>query len=404
MVDTKEKHTCSGCTACVSACPIGCISMQEDEQGFLYPVIDHERCIKCDACDKVCEKAATRVEVKEAPVGYGAVAKDPSLPRKSSSGGIFSLLCEDILSQGGVVAGASFTSDYKAVRHELVSQSEELSKLRGAKYLQSDLGNTFLAIEECLRSGMKVLFSGTPCQVDGLKAFIGEKSENLICIDMVCHGVPSPMIWRKYCSEIEKKEKGYIRFVNFRHKKYPWEKPSVDTQFKNEKIIFRTKSEDPYMRLFLSDYTLRPSCYQCQHKGVNRKADITIADFWKINRVLPELANDAGNSLVLAHTDKGRDIIQRIWGKMNVKETDPIEAIKYNGSAVRSSSEPQDLDKFWDSQASLSVEKLAFEYAPITSKNGVKSVISHSAVYGLLKKGKKVNMENGILLIIEANK
>lgn len=401
MVDAKEKFTCSGCTACANACPAGCIVMKEDEQGFLYPVIDHEKCIQCGLCDTICEKAAAQTEEKKAPAGYGAVAKDTSLQRNSSSGGVFSLLCEEIIASGGVVAGAAFASDYKSVRHELVDRREDLRIFRGAKYLQSELGGIFSSVAQSLQDGRTVLFSGTPCQVDGLKAYIGEGGENLICVDMICHGVPSPLVWKKYCGEIEKKERGHVRSVNFRYKKYSWEKPSVETKTEHEKIIFRTKKEDPYMRLFLSDFTLRPSCYECRHKGINRKSDITIADFWGIDKVLPELASESGNSLVLVHTEKGRELFRKIQDHVNLKETDPVEALKYNGSAVHSSSKPMKLEEFWHLLDGSSVEELADGFAPVSSKTGVKSAITHSAVYKLLKKGKKVNMENGVLIIVE---
>lgn len=400
MVTSKERNTCTGCTACVNVCPKNCITMDYDEQGFLYPHIDQRLCIECSACDKVCEQAARSVTQTSGLKGFGAVAKNKELQSKSSSGGVFTLLCDEVLSRQGVVFGVAMADNNRTAEHRAATNEDELSPFRGAKYLQSSMGDCFKRVRGLLDEGKEVLFSGTPCQVDGLKACIKENDDNLLCVDIVCHGVPSPMIWRKYCDEIEGAYRGGISTVNFRHKKYSWEKPHVDCN-ENCTVVFRSKTEDPYMRLFLQDYTLRPSCYECQHKGMNRKSDITIADFWGVDKIIPGFSNGAGTSLVIIHTEKGRKYFEAIMDKVQVQETDVKKALEFNGAALRSARKPERLEEFWKELVSSKLEKLADKYAP--GKDELKTKIKQTPLYGFLKKGKKVNMENGICFVIDRN-
>ena len=396
MVDEKEKSTCSGCWACVGTCPKGCISMESDEQGFPYPVIDHEKCVGCGKCDRVCSMAAQKANRESTPKAFAAFAKDEQLQKNSSSGGIFTLLCRAVLAEGGIVAGVAMKQDMRKAEHTFVEKDSEIGALRGAKYLQSELLGCFPQIKSLLGDGRKVLFSGTPCQVSGLKAYLGKEYENLLCVDMICHGVPSPMVWAKYCEETEKKANGRIRSVNFRYKKYTWEKLR-----KKDISIYISKQQDPYMRLFLADYTLRPSCYACLHKGISRKSDLTIADFWGVNRIIPGFSNGAGTSLIMAHTEKGEQYLQKISDSTVMQETDPVAAVQKNGAAVNSAQRPQRQAEFWNELKNRSIGQLADEYVPIDTKEKLKSMLTHSSGYGLLKKGKNMNMEDGILFVID---
>ena len=396
MITDKEKNACTGCTACAKICPKSCITMKYDKQGFLYPFVDQELCINCGACDRVCEQTSSPLAHATLQKGFGAISKDKELQLKSSSGGIFSLLCNEIFLRQGAVVGVAMTGDNKGAVHRVAYNEQEVSAFRGAKYLQSDLGEIFSKIDQLLKDGKEVLFSGTPCQVAGLKACIKENDDNLLCVDMVCHGVPSPMIWRKYCDEIEAVYKGVVSAVNFRYKKYSWEKPHVDSN--NCTVIFRSKTEDPYMRLFLKEYTLRPSCYECQHKGLNRNADITIADFWGVDKIIPGFSNGAGTSLVIIHTKKGSKYFERIKNQMRVLEVDPQKVVEYNGAALKSAKRPDRLDEFWQEQAYLTIEKLAEKYVP--AESSLKTKLKQTQLYGFLKKNKKINMENGICLVI----
>ena len=398
MVTDKEKNSCTGCTACVNACPKSCICMKPDSQGFLYPHIDLELCIGCGACDRVCELASKNPDSAAVCIGYGAIAKDKELQLCSSSGGVFTLLSSEVLSQGGVVVGVAMSQDNKTALHKLAYNKEDISQFRGAKYLQSNVGESFQQVRDLLKEGKDVLFSGTPCQVDGLKAYIGSNDERLLCIDLVCHGAPSPLVWQKYCGEIEKEYKGNISSVSFRHKKYSWEKPRVECA-DSSKILYRSKTEDPYMRLFLNDYILRPSCYECTHKGVDRKSDITIADFWGVDGIAPGFSNGAGVSLVTIHTEKGLQYFEKTMDYLEICEVDPLQSYKHNGAALRPAKKPGKMDVFWQDLDEKSIEQLADEYAAVN--DSLKSKIKKSAIYGLIKKNKKVNMENGICFVIK---
>lgn len=396
MVDEKEKSTCTGCWACVGICPKGCISMESDEQGFLYPVIERDKCVRCGECDRVCSLAAQKANQKNTPKAFAAFARDEQVQKNSSSGGIFTLLCRAVLAEGGIVSGVAMKQDMRKAEHIFVENDSEIAALRGAKYLQSELPGCFPQIKGLLGDGRTVLFSGSPCQVSGLKAYLGKEYENLLCVDMICHGVPSPMIWAKYCEETEKKASGKISSVNFRCKKYTWEKLRD-----KDKNIYMPKKQDPYMRLFLADYSLRPSCYACLHKGISRKSDITIADFWGVNRIVPGFSNGAGTSLIMAHTEKGEQYLQKISDSTVMQEADPIAAVQKNGAAVNSAQRPQRQAEFWNELKNRSIGQLADEFVPIDTKEKLKSVLTHSSGYGLLKKGKNTNMEDGILFVID---
>lgn len=375
MVDKKAKQDCCGCTACASICPKNCIEMRTDEQGFRYPHINHESCIQCGLCDQVCEAASNKVVSKTTPKGYGAFAKDQEIRFNSSSGGIFTALAETVLEEGGVVVGAAFSDDFKCVQHIFVDSKNGIAALRGSKYLQSNIGDSFKKIKECLEEGKKVLFSGTPCQVAGLKAYLKTDYENLLCVDIVCHGVPSAWVWTKYCNEIEKKFKRRIDKVTFRHKKFGWEDYAISVSLKGERNLFLFKNEDPYIRLFLNDYTLRPSCYHCSHKGINRKSDITLADFWGVKKVLPELSDGKGTSLLFVHTEKGSEYIKRISDSVKMKEIDTVQAVNNNLSVIHSAKRPTDADNFWKDYENLTITELAQKFAPISTRKRLKLMI-----------------------------
>ena len=396
---------CTGCSACANICPVKCIDMSADEHGFLYPQINHELCIQCGACDKVCQEGLKKRVEDSIPLAYAAYAKDYMSRMSSSSGGLFGLLAEAVLESGGVVAGAAMSDDGYYIEHVLIAKAEQLSMLRGSKYVQSRLNDSFSKIKEFLKDGKKVLFSGTPCQVDGLKAFLDKDYENLLCVDTVCHGVPSEMIWKKYCKEVEKSTGSKITRVNFRHKKYSWERLKESMAHEGGRTIYRAKKQDPYLRLFLKNYGLRPSCYNCCHKGLNRNSDITLADFWGIGKVVPSFSDGKGVSLVLVHSQKGKDIISAISDKIVTSEANAVKAMDGNISGLESADSPKRLAEFWNNYEKMSVEDLANKYAPIGTKERIKLKITKMPVYGMLSKRlrrKKPNMEYGILFVLRS--
>lgn len=332
MIQIRTKQECCGCGACKQRCPKHCITLQEDKEGFLYPQIDTTLCIECGLCEKVCP--IINQGTKREPLHvYAAINTNEEIREKSSSGGIFTVLAEKIIEENGVVFGARFDKNWE-VKHDYTETKEGLSAFRGSKYLQSRIEDNYLKAETFLKEGRKVLFSGTPCQIAGLKKFLKKEFENLLTVDFICHGVPSPKVWRLYLNEtyqniilhdkrdiishIKKIEnrKSYISDINFRHKINGWKKYSLFLKFnststynsKNSKEIFEPFKHNLFMKAFLSDMILRPSCYHCPTKQGKSQSDITIADFWGVHTILKDFDDDKGTSLVFINNDRAQNI------------------------------------------------------------------------------------------------
>jgi len=325
--------------------------MKIDDEGFWYPRRNDVDCKKCGLCVNVCpvlQNNGEMVYTEELPKAFACFCNDFSVRLKSSSGGVFTLLAKKVISDNGVVYGVRFDQHFNVV-HGCVDTIDELEHLRGSKYVQSNIGYTFREVEGFLKQNRYVLFSGTPCQVAGLKAFLRKDYNNLICIDIICHGVPSPLVWKLYVSYREEKAEAKTRKVFFRNKDNGWKKYSIKFLFYNEKKYMQTVDNDLFMRAFLSDICLRPSCYQCNFKSILRQSDITIADFWGIQYVAPEMDDDKGTSLVLLNSCKGLEIFEKIKLELKYSQVDVKTAIKYNPSAIRSSCKNKRRDKFFNS-------------------------------------------------------
>ena len=264
---------------------------------------------------------------------YACLNKNEKIRRKSSSGGLFTLLAEKIIDEGGIVFGASFTDDFELV-HSFVENKEELAKFRGSKYLQSKIGDSFKQVKEFLKEGRNVLFSGTPCQIAGLLAYLDKDYENLICVDLICYGVPSFKVFKLYKEEMEKEYNSKVNKIAFRHKKYGWELFSLYLSFENGKEYIKDVTKDPYLKGFVENLYLRPSCYDCKFRTLNRLRDITIADCWGIENIDPQLNDDKGLSLALTNSNKGKKLFSLLKDKMVVKEIDLQKAIEYNSAAT----------------------------------------------------------------------
>ncbi|MHB9941098.1 (4Fe-4S)-binding protein [Clostridium sporogenes] len=334
MIKINKKRDCSGCHACANVCPTNCITMIEDKEGFLYPKVNSAKCINCGLCEKACPIINNKERVNDT-TAYACINKDERIRFESSSGGVFTLLAESIINNGGVVFGAGFDDGLNLV-HSYTDTIEGLSKFRGSKYLQSKIGETYKQAKECLEKGTKVLFSGTPCQISGIISYLGRDYDNLICIDIICHGVPSPKVFKMYRTELEKKHGATTGKIAFRRKNLGWKLFSVWISFNNNTEYKKDLTKDIFMKGFLSDLYLRPSCYDCKSKTLNRLSDITIADFWGIDNIAPEFDDDKGTSLVLINSDKGKTIFEKLQQKMIVKQVDCDEAIKYNSAAIKS--------------------------------------------------------------------
>lgn len=342
MPELADKSQCTGCTACASTCPQHCIQMKKDDTGFSFPeIMEQSACIACGACERVCPVLVNKKDDGEPlTFAYAAFSKNDVLRIESSSGGIFSELAGIILQLGGIIYGASY-DDEGVVRHIGIENQKELGKLRGAKYSQSILGECFQALKKQLDSGRKVLFSGTPCQVAGLKAFLRGDYDNLVCIDFVCHGVPSPMVWEKYLQYRAQVDDSGMppKHINLRNKESGWSHYSYSVEFAyaDNKRYLCKNGDDPFMRFFVNDYILRESCSDCHFKGYSRISDITLGDFWGIWNIDPEMNSDKGTSLILTHSVKGESMIEAIAENIKFKQVTLEQAASENPSLLKSS-------------------------------------------------------------------
>ena len=324
MILITQKQDCCGCNACVQVCPKQCISMKEDREGFLYPEVNKDICVDCHLCEKICPILNQGMKREPLKV-YAAINKDEKVRMQSSSGGIFTALAEHVIKLGGVVFGARFDEQWQ-VKHDYTETMEGLATFRGSKYVQSRIGNTFQEAEQFLKAGRKVLFSGTPCQIAGLLNFLRKEYDNLLTVDFICHGVPSPMVWRRYLKEeiarqceknsvlnypISEKDVR-VEDISFRNKRLGWKKFSFaltlsTTNGSGKKIQFCsyapiTKNE--YLRGFMNNVYLRPSCYSCAFKCLKSKSDITLGDFWNIRLYNKQLDDNQGLSLMLLNNNR----------------------------------------------------------------------------------------------------
>lgn len=363
MIEIKQKSTCCGCQACYNKCPKNAIEMIEDEKGFKYPKINKEECINCGLCDKVCPIINNK-KIENAPRAYACINKDEKIRMQSTSGGIFTLLAKAIINKGGVVFGASFNNEF-GVYHTYSETIEGLEKFRGSKYLQSDIGNTYKKAKEFLDDGRYVLFTGTPCQIEGLINFLGKEYEKLYLQDIICHGVPSPKVWKEYKEYRENKANSNLKNISFRNKEAEgWNKYHVNMKFENNENYDSLHNNDAYIKAFLSHLSLRESCTDCKFKKKNRLSDITLADFWGIKNVKQEMNDEKGTSMVIVNSEKGQVLMNEIKDDMICKEVDFDLAIKGNPSFTKVSEKNVKSDQFFEELGRKDFEQLVNKYMP----------------------------------------
>jgi coenzyme F420-reducing hydrogenase beta subunit len=317
--------------------------MHSDKEGFAYPVVDTKQCSDCGLCDKVCPVINQQPE-RQPIATYVALNSDQAVREDSSSGGIFTLLAEETINNGGVVFGAAFNDKWQ-VAHTYANEINDIKKFRGSKYVQSDIGGSYSVTEKFLKEGKEVLFSGTPCQIAGLKRFLRKEYKNLKTVDFVCHGVPSPMVWEKYLDEVFRaNDIATINDIQFRNKAEGWKKFSLQIKYVNhdgkEMILRETLDDNIFMKCFLSNLCLRPSCYQCPARSGKSDSDITLGDLWGAQEICPEIDDDKGLSLVLQRKECEFPPCDKI-------EISYSEALKYNPSIERDVHKPQRRRKFF---------------------------------------------------------
>lgn len=338
-----QKKDCTGCHACYNICPTKSIDMKYDKEGFLYPNVNKSKCVNCNLCNKVCSSINKNKEIYNHPISYSCINKDEKIRLNSSSGGIFTLIATYVLEKKGVVFGVKFDKNFNVV-HDYIENIEDLWKFRGSKYTQSKIGITYSEAKKFLNQGRIVLFTGTPCQIGGLKKFLGKEYDNLICQDIICHGVPSNFVWDEY-KKIKSKNK-QISSINFRNKDTGWKKFSLRFDYKDGTYDSDTQIDDYFMKCFLRDLCLRPSCYSCNYKSIHRKSDITLADFWGVEKVNPKIFDDKGVSIMLINSPKGKQIFEEINSKMDYTEVNVDDVVKYNHNAISSVKYPKGRDIF----------------------------------------------------------
>lgn len=326
MIQISEKAKCCGCTACVNACPVQCIVMRRDrEEGFDYPVANPDICIGCGKCESVCP-VLNPLQSQE-PLAAYAVRCDEYVSG-SSSGGVFPALAKAVIDEGGVVFGAVMDADL-TVGHTEAETMEEVERMRGSKYVQSDLYSVYFDAREYLKSGRKVLFTGTPCQIAGLKKYLGAEYDGLLTVDIACHGVPSPGVWEMYIKDMQLRCNLRVCNVNFRDKSRSWRHYSITCHGSAIKSVKAT--DDPYMTLFMQNMTLRPSCYECPARDGRSASDLTLADLWSVASAAPQLDDDRGVSGVLVNSDKGREYMSRIKAETLVEMSEVVVKAQNGG-------------------------------------------------------------------------
>lgn len=401
MINIYDKAKCCGCTACYSVCPKEAIKMKPDGEGFLYPCVDKSKCVSCGLCEKACPS----LEAYDNPsavktVMYAAQNKNEAERRQSTAGGIFSLIADYVIEKcHGSVFAVGFTDN--AVTHKKAVTIDELAEMRGSKYVQSFLGDTFREIKDCIRQGQVCLFAGTPCQVHGLKKFIGE-SERLITVDLLCLGVSSPKIYAGWIEYLQNKYKDKVRTVYFRDKSYGYATANVRVCFEDKPFIEQKYDAKSYLKTFFLGYNMRPSCYECDFRCVKRAGDFTIGDCHQIGKYDADMDDDKGTTCVWAHTERAENILKSVSENVRIKT---IEEGGTNivGGVKKLKSAPEDREAFFE-DAKEGYAHLVSVWAPRNIKdeaaNFLKPVINRfplrTLVFKAIKRRKERHFDKNV--------
>ena len=337
---------CIGCNVCSSVCPNHCISMREAKDGFEYPIIDKRECLNCKACINTCPVVNATEQKNSLSLSYAAYSKDEAIRMQSSSGGLFYCLAEKIIELGGVVFGATFDRDNRLV-HRSCDHIDGLKSFCGSKYVQSHIGDCYYEAEKYLKDSRTVYYSGTPCQISALKHYLRKPYDNLITQDIICHGVPSPLVLKKYLNKRQSEVDSRTEMINFRNKDSGWEKYSITIGFEDDSTYQCEYSRDAYMLAFLKNLSLRESCYHCSFRSKKRESDITLGDFWGINNILPQMNDDKGTSFIIINSEIGKKLFDLIDDNIIFQSVDLDEALAANPSMTASVYQPIERSRFF---------------------------------------------------------
>ena len=390
------REECFGCGACYQACPVQAISMEKDVEGFRYPVINNEACIHCNKCRKVCPAVDVNHSLNQIQKAWGGYYNSNSVREQSTSGGAFTAIAEEWMKDGDVIFGAELQGSSN-VMHSCISDIKELDKFRRSKYLQSDTKNTFQEVKEYLSNGKKVLFSGTPCQIAGLKNYVGthKNLDNLLLVEVVCEGVPTPKFTELYIKYLEKRFRKKVKGIDWRDKnKNKWDFEFMKITFDDESEYKISRWFNPFWSIWLQHLMSRPSCYSCPFATSERGADITIADLWGVHLYCPELyGKNKGCSLVTCNTKKGLEFWEKAQERMYGHELEIADALRYQSPMRKHIDANPNREMFMSDLDSMDYESLCKKWA----KKPTLKLLFQKYVYGNRQKVALWNLKKRLL-------
>lgn len=371
MIVIKEKKDCCGCSACASVCPHDAIEMKVDDEGFVYPDVDVHSCVDCKACEKVCPLRANYVPVQtDYPKVFAAVNKDETEYNASSSGGMFMLIAREIMKHGGVAFGSRYDADFRVV-HSLAEDMVGCARFQGSKYTQSDTIGVYPKVRQFLKEGRKVLFTGTPCQVAGLRLYLKKEYENLFCCDLICHGVPSPSIYADYLNFVSQNKK--IARINFKYKIKGKDRTTLRIDYSDGTSIQDCLKTRVWNELQFSGCIERPSCYDCKFTNFHRPGDISLGDFWGLNKLHSNFCKGKCPSLVILNTNKGLEMWQRVDEQVLSMESNMTECLQ--PQLIHPTVMADNRVQFWQDYLDYGFSYIACHYAHYNWPNRIKELV-----------------------------
>ena len=395
MIQITNKEECCGCEVCANICPNNCIQMVPDEKGFLYPQINREDCVECGLCEKVCPVSDPQSSEGE-PVMYAVQNKDEKIRQESTSGGAFSLIADWVIKRGGVIIGAAFDEQFRVI-HCAEDEKENISRFRGSKYVQSHTGEIYRVARQYLREGKWVCFSGTPCQVNGLKKFLNREYEKLVTVDLACRGVTSPEFLEKYLHDQKEQAGEEITSVSFREKYYGYGFSTMKAGFADGSCARSGMESNIFLRSFFLDLNIRESCCACRFKTVKRVSDFTLFDGWHAGRFCAEMDDDKGATLCMIQSARGAGIFEDIKKNCRYAEVQVDQGVALDGQMLVKSVTPNPRrEEFFRYIRQMSIPEIQQKYYPLTFKRKILAAIK-PAVYkaGIFKYYMKMKEKTG---------